>query len=207
MIIVSVITLFVIFFVSIALHEYSHGLVAYKLGDPTPKNFGRLTLNPLAHIDPFGTILLPLILILIPGILPFGYAKPVPINPRYFKNPKRGYMWVGLAGPAANFFLAFILSILLKMVPFSLFSEIMLWGVIANLILAIFNLIPIPPLDGSRVLASILPYHLSYGFLKLQFYGLIAIVFLINLGLFRWLIIPAVKAVFFIFGIGSYYPF
>ena len=207
MVILSLLVFFIILFLSITCHEYSHGLIAYKLGDPTAKNFGRLTLNPLAHIDPFGTIILPAVLALIPGILPFGYAKPVPINPRYFRNPKKGFMWVGLAGPTANFIIAFILSVTLRLLPDSSLSEVLLWAIMINLVLAVFNILPIPPLDGSRVIASFLPYNLSYNFLKLRFYGLIFIVLLINLGLFRWLIIPIIRAIFFIFGIEAYYPF
>ena len=193
--------------VSITLHEYSHGWVAYKLGDPTAKLAGRLTLNPFAHIVPFGTIILPLVLMLIPGILPFGYAKPVPINPRHFKNPKKDFMWVGLAGPTANLCIAFLLSLLLRIIANPFIFDILLWGVIINLVLTFFNIFPIPPLDGSRVMASFLPGRLSYTYLRAQFYGFIFIIILVNLGFFKWYIIPITRLTFSIFGIASYYPF
>ena len=206
MFILSLLTFIVILIVSITFHEYSHGWVAYRLGDPTPKNFGRLTLNPLAHIDPFGTVILPIIFSLVLGF-PIGYAKPVPVNPRYFKNPKKDFMWVGIAGPLANFILAFVLSVFLRMLPGSGFSDLLLLAIVVNLILALFNLIPIPPLDGSRILASFLPHKISYSYLKLQLYGFIFIIILINLGFFRWFIIPAVKFIFILFGIEGYSPF
>jgi Zn-dependent protease len=171
--------LLIIIFASIAFHEYSHGWVAYKLGDPTPKLCGRLTLNPIAHIDPFGTIILPFILLLIPGLFPIGYAKPVPINPYYFKNPKKDMMWVGIAGPLSNFFIAFFLMVIFKIVNFG-FSEILIWAIMFNIILGLFNLIPIPPLDGSRIVAAFLPYKLSYNYLKMGFMGFFLVIILIN---------------------------
>lgn len=164
-------------------------------------------MNPLAHVDPFGTFILPVLLSLIPGMLPFGYAKPVPINPTYFKNPKKDSVWVGIAGPATNFGLALFLSIVIRLIPASFFLDILSWAITANLILAVFNILPIPPLDGSRILASFLPYKFSYLYLKFQVYGLIFIAILINLGLFRWFITPVIKYMFFIFGISRYYPF
>jgi Zn-dependent protease len=197
-----VIFLIVILFISITLHECSHGWVAYKLGDPTPKMSGRLTLNPFHHIDPFGTIVLPFLLLLISGgTFSFGYAKPVPINPYYFKNPRRDMMFVGLGGPLANFSLAFILSLFLKSGFLSLHSYILIWGVVINLILAIFNLIPIPPLDGSKIVAYFLPYQIAIKFLKMEMMGFVFIVFLIMAGFFEWFIMPIIKVILSFLGI------
>ncbi len=193
-----------ILYVSITLHEYSHGWVAYKLGDPTPKESGRLTLNPLAHIDPFGTVIMPLLLIILSrGTFAFGYAKPVPINPYHFRNPKKDILWVGLSGPAANFGIALFLSLLVKL-PFPAFIlEILVWGVVINLILAIFNLLPIPPLDGSRVVAALLPYRASYIYLKMEMAGFFIVVALIMLGFFDWFLFPIVRTMLSILGIGQ----
>ena len=150
---------------SITLHEYMHGWAAYKLGDPTAKNAGRLTLNPLKHIDPFGTVLLPLLLALAGGPI-FGYAKPVPVNPRYFKDIRKGDLITGIAGPAANLGLALVGAVAVRVSE--VFSPTLTDGwawvylvgallVRTNLVLMFFNLIPLPPLDGS----SIVPMFLS----------------------------------------------
>lgn len=184
-------------FISITLHEYSHGFVATKLGDPTPKASGRLTLNPLAHIDIFGTIILPILLFkLSSGKFSFGYAKPVPINPYHFKNPKKDILWVGLAGPAVNFLIATLLIVVLKASNYLFIPEILIEGILINLILGIFNLIPIPPLDGSRVLSALLPYKLSYLYLKMETVGSFIIVLLIMMGFFRWFMFPIVTHIF-----------
>jgi len=185
-----------ILFLSITLHEYSHGFVAAKFGDSTPKASGRLTLNPLAHIDIFGTIILPILLIVLSsGKFSFGYAKPVPINPYHFKNPKRDILWVGLAGPAVNFFIALLLTVILKVSNYSFIPEIIIEGILINLILAIFNLIPIPPLDGSRVISALLPYKFSYLYLKMGTVGSFIIILLIMAGFFRWFMLPIVTFV------------
>lgn len=186
-----------ILFISITLHEYSHGLVAAKFGDPTPRASGRLTLNPLAHIDIFGTIILPVLLFkLSSGKFAFGYAKPVPINPYHFKNPKRDILWVGLAGPAVNFLIALLLTIVLKASAYLFIPEIIIEGILINLVLGIFNLIPIPPLDGSRVLSAFLPYKLSYSYLKMDTAGSFIIILLIMAGFSRWFILPIIAFVF-----------
>jgi Zn-dependent protease len=190
-----------ILFLSLGLHEMAHGWMAYKLGDPTAKHSGRLTLNPLAHIDLLGTIILPLILFLIPGALPFGWAKPVPINPNHFRNPKKDTMWVGLAGPAANLIVAFLFSLILKTVAAPYLANLLLWTIVINLVLAIFNFIPIPPLDGSKILAYFLPAKLSVRYLKVQMYGLIFIIILINFGFFQWFILPILRLVLILLGI------
>lgn len=155
-----------ILLVCITVHEYAHAKVADMLGDPTPRYAGRLTLNPVSHIDPFG--LLALI------IFHIGWAKPVPINPYNFRDPEKGMMMVGLAGPAANFILAWILAVILKTVPLNNFFWISLLQstIWVNLALMVFNLLPIPPLDGSRIFTRYLPADVQmnlerYGFLIL----------------------------------------
>lgn len=191
-----------ILFISIVFHEYAHGWVAHRLGDPTAKEAGRLTLNPFAHIDIFGTIILPILLFRISnGRFPFGYAKPVPINPYHFKNPKRDIMWVGLAGPAINFLLANFFLLLFKFLPYSLISEIFLESAVINLILAVFNLAPIPPLDGSRVVSAFLPYRFSMAYLNMGLIGSGIIILLILLGFFRWFIIPIVSNILSLWGV------
>lgn len=181
-----------ILLISITLHEYAHGWMASKLGDPTPAEAGRLTFNPLTHIDPFGTVILPLVLLLVSqGAFAFGYAKPVPINPYHFRNPKKDIMWVGLAGPLANFLSALTLIIFLK-IGIALFpaivNEAIVLGITINFILGFFNLIPIPPLDGSKIAASFLPYRVSYKYLKMEMAGYLIMLVLIMSGFMRWLI-------------------
>lgn len=142
---------------SIIIHEVAHGLVAKNLGDDTASVMGRLTFNPLAHIDIFGTIVLPVLLIIM-HLPAFGYAKPVPVNPNKMANPNSDYFIVALAGPISNFFIALVLGLLVRFFNFPLIIEEILFSLIAiNLVLMIFNLIPIPPLDGSKVLGLFLP--------------------------------------------------
>ena len=172
---------------AIVLHEVAHGFAAYRLGDPTAKAKGRLSLNPLKHIDPFGTVILPLLLIFMGGPV-FGYAKPVPYNPHYFKNPRKGDLIVGLAGPAANLLMAIVGAIvawLLYPLAFSIDPEgffgllfvyfyflfLPLFGMI-NLFLMFFNLLPIPPLDGSSIFAVLLPEKYLRSYYKVQQYAL-----------------------------------
>src|SRR3989338_6352327 len=156
---------------------------------------GRLTLNPLAHIDPIGTIFLPLILIITRSPVLFGWAKPVPIDFFNLRNPKRDMVWVGLAGPGANIIFAILLSLLLK-IPLLLGSylavSVITTSVMANLVLAVFNLLPIPPLDGSRVAMGLLPYNLGAEYAKIEPYGFIIIFALLWLGVINTLIWPVV---------------
>ena len=194
--------LILILFVSISFHEYAHGWMAFKLGDPTPKQAGRLSLNPLVHIDPFGTIILPLMLLvistrLIGQPLAIGYAKPVPINPYHFKNPKKDTALVGLAGPSINILIAILLSVLVK-IGFPLFTPAIVLGIIVNLILAIFNLIPIPPMDGSKVLISLLPKETACKYFKIKPYGFFIIILLFATGFFKWFIMPLVNSVLYL---------
>ena len=169
-----------------SVHEYAHGWVAYKLGDPTAKYAGRLTLNPLAHIDPMMSIFLPLFLLWITrGTFAFAAAKPVPVNFNNLRNPKQDMIWVGLAGPGSNFLSAIILSILLKIPFLGLLSPLFQIGIFVNMILGVFNLIPIPPLDGSRVLMGLLPRELVYSYARLEPYGFLILMGLIFMGLIR----------------------
>jgi len=159
--------------VSLVLHELAHGWVAWKLGDPTAKAHGRLTLNPVKHLDTWGTIMLAVTFIGSQGNFFFGWAKPVPVDPRYFKDPQRGMMLVGAAGPAANAALALIAAGLIWLTySWSLFLGQALYMLfVLNVILMAFNLVPIPPLDGSRVVGGLLPRDLYLRWLDLDRYG------------------------------------
>lgn len=169
---------------AIVFHEVAHGFAAYKLGDPTAKSLGRLSLNPLKHVDPFGTVIMPALLMLM-GMPVFGYAKPVPYNPRYFKDPRRGDLIVGLAGPAANFVMAAVAAVLIwaigsfapvaalqsELFRYFFFLYLPLFGLI-NLFLMFFNLLPVPPLDGSSIFAFILPAKYLPQYYRIQQYAL-----------------------------------
>jgi Zn-dependent protease len=159
--------------ISISIHEFAHAYAAYKLGDSTAKSMGRLTLNPKAHLDPTGTLLL-----LIAG---FGWGKPVPFDPRLLKNPKRDAAIISFAGPASNFLLAITLSILFHVFSFGGLIGLFLSLVVQyNLVLAVFNLIPVNPLDGFKVVNGFLPRELSYQWIQLAPYGmwiLLALIF------------------------------
>ena len=176
------IILFQVFALLMALtfHEFAHGWVARKLGDKTAEDQGRLTLNPKDHIDPFGTLLVPALLILMKSPVVFGWAKPVPINPLYFKNPRKGMMWSALAGPLINLLLAAILAIAFKGLIFLeiIIRPVLIFFIVAiqlNVFLAVFNLIPIPPLDGGRVLVGLLPRELAYAYSKIEPYGFLIV--------------------------------
>jgi Zn-dependent protease len=160
---------------SIILHEVAHGYAAYRLGDPTAKYSNRLTLNPLAHVDLMGSIVLPIFLILVHSPVLFGWAKPVPFNPYYFRNPKKGIMIVGAAGPLTNFALALISGVLFQAVaPFAeVVGRFLGYFCVTNVILGTFNLIPIPPLDGSRVLYGLLPERWLQSYMQIERYGFI----------------------------------
>ncbi len=165
---------------SIVIHEFSHGWMANYLGDPTAKYAGRLTLNPMAHLDLWGSFLIPFMLVIVGSPVLFGWAKPVPYNPYNLKNQKYGPALVGLAGPGANFLVAIIFGLALRflitqginstLIPF--FSII----VLINIILAVFNLVPIPPLDGSKILSLFIPPSLNEVFER---YGLVLLIFFI----------------------------
>jgi Zn-dependent protease len=190
--------------IAITFHEAAHAYAAWKLGDDTAQRLGRVTFNPLKHVDPFGTILIPALLFLTNAPFLFGWAKPVPVAFGRLSHPRRDMALVALAGPLTNLALAFISAVLLRTAPL-LPETISPWlvrtlyqSILLNLILAIFNMLPIPPLDGGRVVTSILPKALARQFAKLERYGfviLLGIVFLLpmlgrqigaDLNLFRW---------------------
>jgi len=176
---------------SIILHECAHGLVAERLGDPTARQAGRITLNPIPHLDPIGSIFLPGVMLLISLLggraILFGWAKPVPINPYNLNDPKRDMMWIGLAGPATNFAIALLLALLFRLLPISLASlgaQILFYGIAINLLLGFFNLIPIPPLDGSRILTGLLPEEYAYRLSRIEPFGFIILIILFVSGIF-----------------------
>jgi len=185
-------------YLGVVLHEVAHGYIAYRNGDPTAKNLGRLSLNPIVHIDLFGSILLPLLLVLLKSGILFGYAKPVPINPGYFRNYRKGIRYSSLAGPATNFIMAFILGIIYSLMIYILkvsgtpINEIMTssgvgnrilqivfsmvyFAIRINIFLGIFNFIPIPPLDGANILATFLPGNAMYKYLSIGRFGFIIV--------------------------------
>ncbi len=187
---------------ALTLHEFAHGFIAYRLGDPTAIMAGRLTLNPLKHLDPLGTIAF--------FFIKFGWAKPVPVNASYFRNPKQDMLWVALAGPVTNLGLAIISAIFAKAVwllaallPYSRAMEAILLplstmlaaSVWINLVLAIFNCLPIPPLDGGRILAGLLPDRLAESYQQLERYGFIIILVLAFSGLLSKVILPIITFV------------
>jgi Zn-dependent protease len=157
------------FLIALVVHEYAHGFVAHKLGDNTAQLMGRLTLNPLAHVDLFGTIFLPLFLIISGSPFVFGWAKPVPVNFYNLAHPKKDMIWVGLAGPAANFLTALIVFLVLitGIVKNIVFAEFLVKVLIISIFLGGFNLIPIPPLDGSRILMGLLPMNLARAYSRI----------------------------------------
>ncbi len=171
-------------FIALVVHEYAHGFVAHKLGDNTAKFMGRLTFNPLAHIDLFGTIILPLMLIISSSPVIFGYAKPVPVNFHNLKNPKTGMIWVGLAGPMANFITAALtfLILLSGLIHHSGILGFLVTVMLINLVLGVFNLIPIPPLDGSRILMGLLPRKLAILYARITpLHGMIILIILLSI--------------------------
>ena len=173
---------FIIVILSIIIHEIAHGSMAYALGDETAKSQGRLSLNPISHIDPVGTILLPLLLSMVPSNpVIIGWAKPVPVNFNNIKDKRWGALKVSLAGPMANFVIAIIFALIIRFMPGSEMFVIFQMAVVYNLLLGIFNLIPIPPLDGSHILFDLLPQGQSLEKLKyfLMQYGFFILIFFI----------------------------
>lgn len=191
-ILITIFSLIVLLF-SVIIHELAHGSVAYSLGDPTAKYEGRLTLNPLKHLDIFGSVLLPLLLFISASPVLVGWAKPVPINPYNFKDQKWGSLKVAIAGPISNLALALIFGIILRFTPVSLFATvpglfiIFSYVIQINIMLALFNLIPIPPLDGSWVLFQFLPASLDKVKFLLHQYGMYILIMLLFFGGLQWL--------------------
>lgn len=183
-ILLSIFTLIVLFF-SIVIHEIAHGSVAYSLGDPTAKYEGRLTLNPLKHIDPFGSIILPLLLFITGSPILVGWAKPVPINPYNFRDQKWGTLKVSIAGPATNLAVALVFGLIIRFagLPSDLiFTKLLSIVVFYNFLWAVFNLLPIPPLDGSWILFRFLPQSLSGFKAALNQYGVFILIFFLLFG-------------------------
>lgn len=173
------------FTIAITVHEASHGWLADKLGDKTARAMGRVTMNPLAHIDPIGTVVLPLLLILTRSPFIFGWAKPVPVNPYNLRNPRKDMLWIGLAGPTANIIAAVVFALILRsgMIVAGSISQIFVVQVILiNLVLAVFNLIPIPPLDGYQILSGLLPREAAISYSRIQPYGMWILIALLVLG-------------------------
>ena len=176
---------------AITLHEVGHGWAAKQLGDPTAEQMGRLTMNPFKHIDPMGTVVVPLVAFFLSGFI-FGWAKPVPVNWGKLRNRKRDIALVALAGPGANLVMIAIWLLLAKLFiggadQNNMFAMVVVWmawaGIIINSLLMILNLFPIPPLDGSRVVYSLLPDKLAYQYLRLEPFGLIILVVLLVSGI------------------------
>lgn len=187
---------------AITLHEVAHGYVANYFGDPSAKMLGRLTLNPLKHIDLFGTIIVPAILLALGGFL-FGWAKPIPVNPRNLKNPRYTMIWIAAAGPLMNGILAILWAVVLKSsfsflstqeVVFTFLKAMALIGVQMNLILMVINLVPIPPLDGSKILMGLLPGPLAYKLSLLEPYGFFIILGLLYFGVLSAILDPILSA-------------
>jgi Zn-dependent protease len=182
-----------ILLMSVVIHEVSHGLMANHLGDPTAKYAGRLTLNPLKHLDLWGSFLIPLSLLIIGSPILFGYAKPVPYNPYNLKNKKWGPALVAIAGPGSNLTIALVFGLLLRFIApgqsvyIQNTAQIFIYIVILNLLLTVFNLVPIPPLDGSKILFALLPYKYQQISFQMERYGLILVLFFIFF-LFKYIV-------------------
>lgn len=183
-------------------HEVAHGWVAYTMGDPTAKYLGRLTLNPVKHIDPMGLGVFAFTAVFMPFVI--GWAKPVPVQPRYFKQPRQGMMLVSVAGPMTNFLVAALCALILKFsinlvasgvdpsTPLLLVMQSALIGISINCALAWFNLMPIPPLDGSHILEGLLPPRLAVAYASLGRYGMLIVLLLVATGFFRYVLVPLI---------------
>ncbi len=188
---------FVVLVFSIMIHEVAHGAVALWRGDTTARDAGRLTLNPLPHIDLFGTILIPLFLILTRAGFLFGWAKPVPTNPYFYRTPRKDLALIGAAGPLSNFLLAVLAGVAFRILGpavgmYHPLSQALLFAVVINLVLCFFNLVPIPPLDGSRILVIFLSRSMAETYVRIEPYGMFIIIILLMLGFFR-LILPLIN--------------
>lgn len=212
----NILTIGIPVILAITLHEAAHGYVARYFGDPTAEQMGRITLNPVRHIDPIGTILIPLLILFFSaGSFLFGYAKPVPVNPRFFKNPRRDMAWVALAGPAANFAMALFWTAILKICFLNgggggntFWVAMAGSGILVNLVLIVLNLIPIPPLDGGRIAVGWLPLPAAAALNKIEPYGFWIILILLFTNILGELMNPAISFLMRILTlVFSAYPF
>ncbi|HSR02455.1 MAG TPA: site-2 protease family protein [Methylophilaceae bacterium] len=183
---------------AITVHEASHGYAAKYFGDLTAERMGRITLNPLKHIDPIGTILLPALTLMLGGVL-FGWAKPVPVNFAGLRNPKKDMLWVAAAGPASNFVMAIFWVLVLKYAQLApdyaayFLLEMSKVGIMINLVLMVLNLLPLPPLDGGRIAVSLLPMSLAVKLSRLEQYGFIILIVLLFTGVLGRIILPIIN--------------
>lgn len=186
---------------AITVHEAAHGYAARYFGDMTADQEGRITLNPLKHIDPFGTIILPALTIMLGGIL-FGWAKPVPVDFSRLRNPKKDMLWVAAAGPASNLVMAIIWAFVMKFavnapeaiaIPLLLMAKA---GVMINIVLMVLNLLPLPPLDGGRIAVSLLPHELARSFSQLERYGFVILIVLLFTGILGKILDPIIGLVY-----------
>ena len=189
-----------ILFFSIILHEYAHGYIACRNGDDTALVLGRLTFNPLKHIDFVGSIIVP-IFCYTTGLPFFGWAKPVPVNPYNLNNIRNDMAKVAFAGPASNLILVLISALALKLVfmfapNFTILIQVFVYSILINLILALFNLMPIPPLDGSKIVARFLPVKLSNKYMRFERYGMLLVIILIFTGVFKKILVPVFYVIF-----------
>lgn len=177
----------VILLFAVVVHEFAHGYVALRLGDPTAENAGRLTFNPIPHIDPMMTIIMPLMLLIMSqGQVVFGGAKPVPINPGYFRHPRRDNILVSIAGVTANLLIATIAGLVFRLLaPMGSVGLFLEMTCFINVLLAVFNMVPIPPLDGSHVVAALLPPEMARAYGKIAPFGFVILIFLLYAGLLR----------------------
>ena len=191
---------------AITLHEAAHGYAARHFGDLTAYQAGRISLNPVRHIDPIGTLLIPAVVLFASGgKFAFGWAKPVPVNFGMLRNPKRDMLWVAAAGPGANLLMAVLWALFFKAVslmPMNYFSDPALrmaeGGIIINLVLMVLNLFPLPPLDGGRIAVSLLPHRLAYQFARVEPYGMIILMVLLFTGVLGAVMLPIIAAAWFV---------
>ncbi len=190
---------------AITVHEAAHGYIARYFGDTTAESLGRITLNPIKHIDPIGTILVPALLVLSGTGFLFGWAKPVPVDFSRLRNPKRDMRWVAAAGPASNFLMAIFWAVVYKFsamagdvaVPLALMGQA---GILVNVVLMVLNLLPLPPLDGGRIAVSLMPNQMAYKFAQLERYGFIILLVLMFTGILSKIMMPFILVLLAMFG-------
>ena len=198
----EILVTFIILIFSAIVHEVSHGVMAERLGDDTAREEGRITLNPIPHIDPFGSILLPVLLLAAHSPIIFGAAKPVPVNFGNLRKPKSGMALVSLAGPLSNFAMAALFAVVIKLgLANAVAYPILLQAILINLVLGTFNLVPIPPLDGSKILAALGSDRFMAQILSMERYGFILVLVFLYLGWLNYLLVPVIAWFGQIFGL------